>query len=625
MATANQIKDLWREQRLFNARIIICALVALGLTGIVVARLVVLQFVDADYYSAQSQGNRIRVQPLPPTRGLIYDRNNLILAENTPSYQLELTPEQVPDTDDTLARLETNGLLAEGGSERALELISGKRRFESIPIRRRLSDEDVARFAVLRPYFPGVEIRARLARNYPYGKAAAHALGYVSSISPSDQETLDASAYSGTSYIGKVSVERAFEAELLGEVGHADVLVNVHGRVMQSLATELAVPGKDLILSLDMPTQLAAEAALGKNRGAVVALDPTNGEILVLASTPTYDPNGFIAGLSRTEFRELQTDVDQPLFNRALRGKYPPGSTIKPIIALAGLQQSAIRADESKYCIGHYSLPGNSHRYRDWKPAGHGPVDLHDAIAQSCDTYFYELANDIGIDSMARTLKDFGLGAPTGIDIGPESTGLVPSRDWKRRNFSDPGDQVWYPGETVITGIGQGYLLATPLQLAHATAAIAMRGVRYRPSIVRGIKDPVTGRIARRQPRRLAAVDAGRPERWDAIIDAMRGVVYDARGTARAIGADSPWTIAGKSGTAQVFTVAQDDTYNEDELAERMRDHALFVAFAPIDNPRIAVAVIVENGGSGSGVAGPVARQVIDAYLNKVMRQVAAE
>jgi penicillin-binding protein 2 len=565
------------------------------------------------------------VQPLPPTRGLIYDRNNFILAENTPSYQLELTPEQVPDLDDTLNRLDARGLLGEDGTVSIRALINSKRRFDSIPIRRRLSDAEVARFAVLRPYFPGVEIRARLARTYPYGRVASHALGYVGSISPSDQETLDVSAYSGTSYIGKVSVERAFEAELLGQVGHADVLVNVHGRVMQSLDTELSVPGKDLVLSLDIPTQMAAEAALGERRGAVVALDPNNGEIIVLASTPGYDPNRFISGLSRADFKELQTNVDQPLFNRALRGKYPPGSTIKPIIALAGLEQNAINPAEKKYCIGHYSLPGNTHRYRDWKPSGHGPMDMHDAIAQSCDTYFYKLANDIGIDMMASMLTNFGLGTTTGIDIGPESGGLVPSRDWKRRNFAERGDQVWYPGETVITGIGQGYLLTTPLQLAHSTAAIAMRGVRYRPSIVRGMKDPVTGRISLRQPRELERVNIAVPERWDEIIGAMEGVVYDAKGTARALGIGAQWSIAGKSGTAQVFSVAQDETYDADDITERMRDHALFVAFAPIEAPQIAVAVIVENGGSGSGVAGPVARQVIDAYMNRTTAQAALQ
>jgi penicillin-binding protein 2 len=298
-----------------------------------------------------------------------------------------------------------------------------------------------------------------------------------------------------------------------------------------------------------------------------------------------------------------------------LQGKYPPGSTVKPIVALAGLQQNVITPNQTKFCRGYYTLPGHTHRYRDWKPAGHGIVDMHDAIAQSCDTYFYDLANETGIDQLAQTFMAFGLGNGTGIDISPESGGLVPTRDWKRRNFSKPENQIWFPGETLIAGIGQGYLLTTPLQLAHATATIAARGKRFRPTLVQGLRDPVTGVVSQRRPRELEPVELQDPGYWDDIINAMVGVMSDARGTARAVGRDAPWTIAGKSGTAQVFSVAQDETYNADELAERMKDHALFVAFAPVENPRIAVAVIVENGGSGSGVAAPVARKVMESYL----------
>jgi penicillin-binding protein 2 len=615
MESRNQIKDHWREQRLFTRRIIACAIIAVILTGAVISRLIILQFVNADYYAAQSQGNRIRIQPLPPTRGLIFDRNNKILAENTPSYQLEITPEQVPDLEATLARLEEAGLIKPENMPQVQALIAGKRRFDSIPILKRMSDEDVARFAVLRPYFPGVEIRARLTRYYPYGNVAAHALGYVGGINSADQETLDPAAYAGTSYIGKVSLERSYEAELLGGVGHQDVLVNVHGRMMQVLNTELSVPGQDLILSLDVETQLAAEEALQGRRGAVVAIDPSNGEILVFASAPSFNPNNFISGLSREDFRALQSNVNQPLFNRALRGKYPPGSTIKPMLALAALEENIIDADKQKICRGYFTLPGRTHRYRDWKPAGHGKINLHDAIAQSCDTYFYELANDTGIDIISSSLSEFGLGSKTGIDISPESGGLVPSRDWKRRNFPTREEQIWFPGETIITGIGQGYMLTTPLQLAHATAAIAARGTRYRPSLVKGIRDSVSGVVAIRQTRELPPVEA-QPEYWDEIIAGMEGVMNDPKGTARFAARGAPWRIAGKSGTAQVFSVGQDESYNEEDIAERMRDHALFIAFAPVEAPRIAVAVIVENGGSGSGVAAPIARKVLDAYLS---------
>jgi penicillin-binding protein 2 len=613
--SSSQIKDHWREKRLFTQRVIICVIFAAVLTGVVLARLIVLQIVDAEYYAAQSQGNRIRVQPLPPTRGLIYDRNGKILAENMPSYQLEVTPEQVPDMEDTLTRLARSRLLKAESLDDIRELIGRKRRFDSIPILQRMTDAEVARFAVLRPYFPGVEIRARLTRKYPYGAYASHALGYVGGISASDQQSLDPSEYAGTAHVGKVSIERSYEPELHGEVGHQDVLVNVHGRMMQVLDTDLSVPGKDLILSLDIDAQMAAENALQNKRGAVVAIDPSNGEIIVFASAPGFDPNKFISGLSQKEFRELQYNVDQPLFNRALQGKYPPGSTVKPIVALAGLQQNVITPNQTKFCRGYYTLPGHTHRYRDWKPAGHGIVDMHDAIAQSCDTYFYDLANETGIDQLAQTLMAFGLGNGTGIDISPESGGLVPTRDWKRRNFSKPENQIWFPGETLIAGIGQGYLLTTPLQLAHATATIASRGKRFRPTLVQGLRDPVTGVVSQRRPRELEPVELQDPGYWDDIINAMVGVMSDARGTARAVGRDAPWTIAGKSGTAQVFSVAQDETYNADELAERMKDHALFVAFAPVESPRIAVAVIVENGGSGSGVAAPVARKVMESYL----------
>jgi penicillin-binding protein 2 len=617
MQPANQIKDHWREQKLFSQRIIICAVATAILSGLVLTRLIVLQLLDANYYAAQSQGNRIRVQPLPPTRGLIYDRNGKILAENTPSYQLEITPEQVPDMEATLAKLVTENILKAESLELLRGRISSKRHFDSIPILERMTDEEVAHFAVLRPYFPGVEIHARLTRSYPYGKYASHALGYVGGINSADQATLDPAAYAGTAHIGKVSIERSYEPELHGDVGHQDVQVNVHGRMMQILDTELSMPGKDLVLSLDIETQIIAETALGDRRGSVVAIDPRNGEVLVFASTPGFDPNQFIAGLTTADYRKLQNDSNQPLFNRALRGKYPPGSTIKPILALAGLEQNAITPERTIVCRGYFSLPGRTHRYRDWKRGGHGIVNMHDAIAQSCDTYFYELANEIGIDIMASTLKGFGLGSETGIDISPESGGLVPSREWKRRNFSNAADQIWFPGETIITGIGQGFLLATPLQLAHAAATIAARGIRYSPSLVQGIRDPATGAIAERNPRELTPVGVSRPDRWDHIIDAMEGVMSDPRGTGRAAAANAPWRIAGKSGTAQVFTVAQDKTYNADELEERMRDHALFIAFAPIEDPRIAVAVIVENGGSGSGVAAPIARKVLDDYLGR--------
>ena len=619
MASTIRLKDHWAEQRLFLRRAIASGIIVVGLTSIVVGRLTQLQVLDYEYFSAQSQGNRIRVQPLPPTRGLIFDRNGAVLAENLPSYQLELTPEQVPDTNETLNRLANFNLIPTEDIDGLKALIRTHRSFDAIPIRQRLSDEDVAKFAIERPRFPGVEIRARLVRNYPYGEAVAHALGYVGGINAEDMNSIDQSNYLGTALIGKVSVERQYESDLHGQVGHADVLANARGRVMQTLGDEPSIPGKDLILTLDIESQIAAHTSLSGRRGAVVAIDPKNGEILVFASAPAFDPNAISIGMSRKQYRTLQDDPDLPLFNRALRGSYPPGSTIKPFLGLAGLSHDVRDPDEKVFCGGHYRIPGNTHRYRDWKPAGHGPMTLHAAIEQSCDVYFYGLARELGIDRMEIFLKKFGLGNRTGIDIAGEKPGLIPSREWKKQAFSEREDQVWFPGETVITGIGQGYMLVTPLQLAHATATLANRGVRYRPTLLRAFADSVTDSARFLEPEALESVSGISNDQWERIISAMNAVMHGRRGTARATGADAPFTMAGKTGTAQVFTVAQDEEYDEEEISERMRDHALFIGFAPLEDPQIAVAVIVENGEHGSSTAAPIGRQVIETYLREVL------
>ena len=615
MRTAERIKDHWAEQRMFVGRVIISAVLMVGLLSLVVGRLTQLQIFDYEYFSAQSQGNRIRVQPVPPTRGLVFDRNGIVLAENLPSYQLELTPEQVPDIDETLARLAAIELIDAERIDELRELIRSHRRFDSIPIRKRLGDQEVARFAVDRPRFPGVEIRARLTRNYPYGEAVAHVLGYVGGINTTDLQAIDQTDYAGTSVIGKVSLERSYEAELHGDVGRADVLVNARGRIMQTLSSEPATAGADLVLTLDIDAQLAAFKALENRRGAVVAIDPKNGEVLVFASAPAFDPNAISIGMSRADYQALQQDPDLPLFNRALRGSYPPGSTIKPILALAALHFETLDPESRELCGGYYTLPGSTHRYRDWKRGGHGLVNMHQSIEQSCDVYFYELARELGIDRMGEFLASFGLGTPTGIDIAGEKSGLVPSREWKKRNFGKREDQVWFPGETVIAGIGQGYMLATPLQLAHATATIASRGKRFRPTLLRARMNSETRDSAFVDPAPLPRVEVTDDVQWERIISAMNAVMQGRRGTARAVGRDAPFTMAGKSGTAQVFSVAQDAEYEAEDLEERMRDHALFIAFAPLEDPRIAVAVVIENGESGSGTAAPIARSVIEAYL----------
>jgi len=615
MARSVRIKDHWTEQRIFLARLIVAGVLIAVLTSVVLSRLVQLQLVQYEYYSAQSQGNRIRILPVPPTRGLILDRTGKVLAENRASFDLELTPEQVPDIEDTLSRLAAKGLLSEEQLEDAREEIRTHRRFDPVGIRSHLSEEEVALFAVNRPYFEGVEIRARLSRSYPYGPALAHALGYVGGISAADLEKIDPTAYAGTRSIGKVSVERAFEGDLHGDVGQEQVLVNARGRSLQKLERTGARPGADVMLAIDLDAQLAAYEALADKRGAAVAIDPDTGEVLVFVSTPAYDPNIMSAGLTRKAYNALQDDIDKPMFNRALRGTYPPGSTIKPIVALAALANGATQPGQRVWCGGAYSLPGSSHRYRDWKPEGHGWVDLESGIEQSCDVYFYSVARDLGIERMSSFLKDFGLGAATGLDMPDEKGGLVPSPAWKRSAFKSAANQVWFPGETVITGIGQGYMLVTPVQLAHAAATIAARGRRYQPTMLHATRDPISGDLRQVEPELLAQVGVTNPDFWDAVIGGMHAVMHGARGTARAVGLNAPFEMAGKSGTAQVFTVAQNQKYKSMDVAERMRDHALFVAFAPLDKPRIAVAVIVENGESGSRVAAPIARKVMEAYL----------
>ncbi len=615
MARTLRIKDHWREQQLFTGRLLVAILFVLGLTGLVVARLVQLQVGKYEYYSAQSSGNRIRVQPIPPIRGLILDRNGKVLAENTPSYQLEMTPEQVPDMADTLVRLVASGILEAGDLPELKEMIASRRSFDTVLVAERLSDEELAAFAVRRPHFPGLEIRARLGRSYPYGTAAAHLLGYVGGISADDKKILDPVEYAGTTHVGKISVERSYEASLHGTSGHEDVVVNVHGRKMQVLDRIRSLPGRDVILTIDINAQLAADQALQGKRGAAVAIDPRNGEVLAFVSTPAYDPNAISAGLSRRAYLALQEDIDRPMFNRALRGQYPPGSTIKPIVALAALHYGVTTPERRVGCRGFFTLPRSSHRYRDWKPEGHGPVDLYSAIEQSCDIYFYSMARELGIERLGDFLKDFGLGSVTGVDIGGEQTGLVPSLAWKKKAFRRPGDQVWFPGETVITGIGQGYLLVTPLQLAHAAATIAARGERFQPMLLKGSRNSATGTIEYEAPRPLPAVPDQEVAQWDAIIEGMHGVMQGSRGTARAVGLNAPYQMAGKSGTAQVFTIGQKEKYKAKDVPERRRDHALFIAFAPLEAPRIAVAVVIENGESGSKAAAPIARAMMDAYL----------
>jgi penicillin-binding protein 2 len=618
------IKDHLSERRLFIARVILTSVVAILLLGLVVARLVQLQVIDYGYFTERSQGNRIRIEAVPPIRGLMFDRQGRVLAENLPAYQLELIPEQVPDIDDTLQRLADLGLIDSTQIPRLKELSETSLRFQPVALNLRLDDEQIATFAIQRPRFPGVDFRPRLVRHYPQGEAIAHVVGYVGAMSTSDLEKVDASRYAGTTQAGKTGVENSYESRLHGDSGFRHIVTNARGRHVQAESLErqesipedaTPTPGHNLYLSIDLELQQLATELLTDRRGAVVAIDPWTGEVLTLVSAPTFNPNLFAVGMSSAQFGAFQSDLDRPLFNRAVRGTYPPGSTIKPMLAIAALETGATNLEHKSVCRGFFILPNTTHRYRDWKPQGHGEVDIHDAIEQSCDVYFYEISNEIGIDRMHDYLDRFGLGSPTGIDVSGERPGLVPNREWKRKSFRNRSDQRWFQGETVIASIGQGYMLATPLQLASATAALATRGVRYQPRIVAAWEDPLTGERTLTSPLRLPDVELEQDTHWDDIIGAMNSVMQGVRGTARAVGSGAPYNMAGKSGTAQVFSVAQDEEYDEDEIEERLKDHALFIAFAPIENPQIAVAVIVENGSSGSGVAAPIARAIMDHYL----------
>jgi len=606
------LKDYLRESRIFRTRAITAGAGVIILLMVLLLRLVELQIIDHQHFTTLSRDNRVKLLPIPPTRGLIYDRNGVILAQNLPTHSLEIIPERVKDLDKTLEALKQIIEITPSDLKRFNRLRKQRRRFDSIPIRVRLDEEEVARFAVNRYRFPGVDIQAKLLRDYPLKDKTAHILGYVGRINPQEAREIDASNYAATTHIGKNGIEKTYETELHGKVGIQQVEVNALGRIITILENQPPVPGKDLYLSIDAELQQVAIEALGEHNGAVVAIEPATGNVLALVSKPGFDPNLFVDGISPANYRALQASPDNPLFNRALRGQYPPGSTIKPFIGLAGLEYGTVTADQKKFCIGYYSLPNSSHKYRDWKKGGHGLVDLTDAVTQSCDVYYYDLAHQIGINKLHRFLAHFGFGKRTGIDIAGEQGGLLPSPEWKRRTRK----VSWYPGETLIMGIGQGFFLATPLQLASATATLAAGGQLHKPQVVtamQGADDPTPIPVP---GAKVINLPINAEKNWFNVVHAMTQVVEGPRGTARRI-RSKHYRIAGKTGTAQVFTVKQDAKYDDKKVAKKMRDHALFIAFAPVKEPRIAVAVVVENGGHGGAVAAPIAKKIMDKHLLK--------
>ena len=618
-----RIKDDALEQRIFLQRAMFAAGIVVVLVLLLSGRAFWLQVLQHQHYFELSQGNRARIEPLPPNRGLILDRAGRVIAENTPAYQLELVREQAGDLDLALARLQRFGLLEAEDAGRVRQLVLSRRSFEAVPVLLQLDDDEIARYAVHRHELPGVFLETRMARHYPYGPVGAHALGYVGTISEDDLDRVDRERYFGTGVIGKTGIERSYEDELLGVGGYREVLVNAEGRPVKSpegadaqLQSREPQSGRELRLTLDIELQRVAEEAMAGRRGAVVAIEPWTGDVLVFASLPSFDPNGFARGISRSDYVALTENPDQPLFNRVLRGTYPPGSTIKPMMALAGLEYDVVKPEDTIYCPGHFSLPNSRHRFRDWKRKGHGAMNMENAVMQSCDVYFYRLANALGIERIHDAMSRIGFGAPTGIDIDGERGGIMPSPAWKKTAFARREQQVWFPGETVIIGIGQGYWTATILQLAKAMALLATRGRHFRPRLVQALIDPATGAVETRAPVTLPPVELKNRENWETIVDAMVAVTSGARGTAVRASRGAAYSIAGKTGTAQVYSVGQTERYDEKAVAERLRDHALFVAFAPADAPKLAIAVLVENGGHGSSVAAPIARAIFDAYLS---------
>ena len=605
------LKDHINENRIINDRLIFTTLLAGLLFIVVMVRLAVLQVVEHEHFETLSNRNRVDTIPLAPKRGLIYDRNGIVLAENIPTFSLDVTPENLVDAENSLQELASLMAVTDKALLEFKSHIKRQQGFRQFSLRHRLTEQEVALFSVNRHRFPGVEVVGRLIRSYPQGALFSHAVGYVGRINADDQKRIDVKDYQGTLHIGKTGIEKQYEDLLHGTVGYQQIETNVQGRVIRELNNIPSISGQDLFLNIDMNLQRVAAEALSEFNGSVVALEPKTGSVLAMVSKPDFDPNAFVSGISNKDYAILRDSIDRPLFNRALRGRYPPGSVLKPFVALAGLEAGIVTEKSEGFCPGWFTLPGQEHRYRCWKHKGHGTIYLKKAIAQSCDVYFYDLASALGIERLHSFLDLFNFGRKTGIDIPNESKGLSPSPAWKRAKKN----QVWFPGETVISGIGQGFNQTTPIQLAHATAILAMRGINMTPQVAKASRDGSQSVLELFTNEDSDLISMTNNQHWEAVIDSMIEVVHGKRGTARHIAKGLPFEIAGKTGTAQVFGIKQDEKYDIETLATKLHDHALFIAFAPVDEPKIVVVVIAENGGSGSGTAAPIARKVLDQYF----------
>ena len=609
-----ELRNIQADLSRFRLRVLIIAIVVVVAFGLVAARLVYLQVFRHEDLAEQAESNRTAIVPIVPNRGLILDRNGVVLATNYSAYTLEITPSRVADLEQTIDALSKVVDIHPRDRRRFKKLQEESKSFESLPIRTRLTDEEVARFAAQRFHFPGVEIKARLFRNYPFGELASHVIGYIGRINQSEkeriQESEDAANYRGTDYIGKLGVEQSYETQLHGITGVEEIETSAGGRAVRRLASTPATPGNTVVLSIDIKLQKLVEDLFGERRGALVALDPKTGEVLAFVSKPTFDPNLFVDGIDQENWQELNESLDKPLLNRALRGTYPPGSTYKPFMALAALETGKRTPQQTIQDPGYFMF-GN-HRFRDDKEGGHGTVDMYKSIVQSCDTYYYVLANDMGVDLMHDELQKFGFGAFTGIDIQGEVRGLLPSTEWKRKAYKRPEQQKWYAGETISLGIGQGYNNFTMLQLALATSVIANDGIKMKPHLVKEVVDVVT-RTSRETLREIKAEAIADPKNIAVIRNALVGVNTEGTGATAFRGAG--YVAAGKTGTAQVVAIKQNEKYNAARMAERLRDHALYMAFAPADKPKIALAMVVENAGFGGAMAAPIARRVFDYWL----------
>ncbi len=608
-----EFKNPEQEIERYRRRLLVALVFVLVAFLLLFARFFWLQVIQHDYYKTRAEENRISLVPILPNRGLILDRNGVILARNYSAYTLEITPSRVGHLETAIDRLAEVIEIRPKDRKRFKKLLEESKNFESLPIRTRLSDEEVAKFIANRYRFPGVDIKARLFRQYPYLESASHLIGYIGRINDRDIARIENKEqednYRGTDHIGKTGLEQRYEFDLHGQTGFEQIEVDAGGRAVRVLSRIPPVAGSNLTLTIDARLQAVAEKAFGNRRGALVAIEPATGGILALVSVPGYDPNLFVDGIDTQNWDELNTSIDKPMVNRALNGAYPPGSTFKPFMALAALELGKRTPGQTISDPGFYNFGG--HHFRDDKKGGHGTVDMYLSIVASCDTYYYMLANDLGIDNIAAFMAPLGFGSPTGIDIDGESSGVLPSPAWKKKRFRKPDQQRWYAGETISIGIGQGYNTYTPIQLAQATATLANNGVMFRPHLVKFIADTKTGETRLIEPHPLRTIPL-KPENIEVIKRAMVGV--NKEGTAARAFAGAEYVSAGKTGTAQVFSL-KGEKYQERRIDERLRDHALFIAFAPADQPKIALAVLVENGGFGAQAAAPIARQVLDYYL----------